>query len=566
MFALLPARHFLWIPLALSVVGLAAAWATPTQQGSAGVRGLFNAVIYTVDSQRPLATAMAWTEQGELLAVGSDAEVMQRFPDLAARDLGGQTVLPGLIDAHGHIHGLADTLSQVDLRDTGSLAEVRQRLLEFEKKLEPGEWLLGGGWDQNNWPGAEFPNRGDLDDLFGERPVWLRRIDGHAGWANSAALAQIDRDLTGDWQPQGGLIHRDIGGSPTGILIDSAQVWVDDRVPEPSDSLRRDALELALQRLSAAGLTGVHDAGLDWAGYQRYERLIRDGKFPLRVNAMADGVGETMALLCREGAQKHDSGLLGMRTVKLYADGALGSRGAALLEDYSDDPGNRGLLFEDSTRLREQVGRVLACGLQAAVHAIGDHANREVLDALEHLGSEHSENPGRHRIEHAQVLHPDDLQRFSSLGVIASIQPTHATSDMDWAERRLGPDRVPFAYAWHSLSDSGASLALGSDFPVERYEPLLGFYAAVTRQDLKGMPPTGWLPSERLRREQALHGFTLGAAYAAFSEQELGSLEEGKRADFIVLDRDIMQIPAAEILQARVMETWLNGSRVHSRE
>ena len=210
--------------------------------------------------------------------------------------------------------------------------------------------------------------------------------------------------------------------------------------------------------------------------------------------------------------------------------------------------------------------RSLACGLQAAVHAIGDHANREVLDALEHLGSEHSENPGRHRIEHAQVLHPDDLQRFSSLGVIASVQPTHATSDMDWAERRLGPDRVPFAYAWHSLSDSGASLALGSDFPVERYEPLLGFYAAVTRQDLKGMPPTGWLPSERLRREQALHGFTLGAAYAAFSEQELGSLEEGKRADFIVLDRDIMQIPAAEILQARVMETWLNGSRVHSRE
>jgi len=436
------------------------------------------------------------------------------------------------------------------------------RLREFEASLPDGEWLLGRGWDQNDWPEQAFPNRADLDSEFPERPVWLRRIDGHAAWGNSLAIVQADRDLAGDWQPEGGFIHRDSEGEPSGIFIDGAMEYVDKAVPETSPELIDAALDLATSTMVSLGLTGVHDPGVDREVIALYQKKIAEDAFPLRVYAMADGMQETTDWLCEEGPLNDPSGHLFMRSVKLYADGALGSRGAALLADYSDDPGNRGLMFISEDEMEAALRRVFSCGLQAGVHAIGDAANRQVLDAYEKVLAEFPENPGRHRIEHAQILHPDDIPRFSALGVIAAMQPTHATSDMYWADERLGPERLAGAYAWQSLLDSGARLAFGSDFPVEQVNPMLGIHAAVTRQDLEGWPEGGWLPEERVSRADAIRAFTLDAAYAGFMEQLTGSLEIGKRADFIVLDQDIMQIPAADIASLRVTETWVDGERV----
>ncbi|MCJ7816056.1 MAG: amidohydrolase, partial [Xanthomonadales bacterium] len=416
-----------------------------------------------------------------------------------------------------------------------------------------------------DWPEQAFPVRADLDAEFPDRPVWLRRVDGHAAWANSLAIAQSDRDLRGDWQPEGGFIHRDDQGEPTGIFVDGAMEYVEQAVPETSPELIDAALDLATNTLVSLGLTGVHDPGIDREVVRLYQQKIAAGSFPVRVYAMADGMGETTDWLCEQGPLNDPSGRLEMRAVKLYADGALGSRGAALLEDYSDDPGNHGLMFVNENEMESALRRIFSCGLQAGVHAIGDAANRQVLDAYEAAIAAFPDNPGRHRIEHAQILNPGDLPRFAALGVIAAMQPTHATSDMYWAGERLGADRLAGAYAWQSLLESGARLAFGSDFPVEEVNPMLGIYAAVTRQDLEGWPDGGWLPAERLSREEAIRAFTLDAAYSGFMEQQTGSLENGKRADFIVLDRDIMQIPVAEIPDLRVIETWVDGKRVFSR-
>jgi len=394
----------------------------------------------------------------------------------------------------------------------------------------------------------------------------LRRIDGHAAWGNSVALEQADRDLSGDWQPEDGLILRDGKGQPTGVFIDGAMSLVDSAVPAISREVLSSALDHAIQTLNALGLTGVHDPGIDRATVELYLEKIKVGKFPLRVYAMADGVNETMAWLCENGPINDPSGRLVMRSVKLYGDGALGSRGAALLEDYSDDPGNRGLLFSGQEQMEANMSRVMACGLQIGVHAIGDAGNRQALDAFEKLTARFPDNPGRHRIEHAQSLHLQDIPRFAQLGVIAAMQPTHATSDMYWAEDRLGKQRLQGAYAWRSLLDSGATLVFGSDFPVEEVNPMLGIYAAVTRQDTQGWPEGGWYREQAVSREEAIRAFTLDAAFAAFMEEEIGSLEVGKRADFIVLDQDIRGMPEEKIFQIVVEQTWLDGKPVFVRE
>jgi predicted amidohydrolase YtcJ len=521
-----------------------------------------NGLIYTVDEDRPVATAMAFDGDGAILGVGDEATLGARFPQARSRDLRGLSVIPGLIDAHAHLHGLAVSLSQAQLAGTTSKDEVILRLKAHERNLSPRDWLLGWGWDQNDWPVREFPTRHDLDAHFPERPVWLRRIDGHAGWANSAALALADRDLGGSWQPAGGYIHRDSQGRATGVLIDGAEALVDALVPPLSEQLLVESLDLALRQMASLGLTGVHEMGVSRAIVELYLQRIAAGAFPTRVYAFADGAGETLDWLCGRGAIAHPSGRLTMRAVKLYEDGALGSRGAALLADYADDPGNAGLLFLDQETLQAQIESALTCGFQVGIHAIGDRGNRVVLDAFEAALGRHPENPGRHRIEHAQVLDAEDIPRFAELRVIAAMQPTHATSDMYWAGDRLGPERARFAYAWRTLTDSGARLAFGSDFPVEEVNPMLGFYAAVTRQDLAGWPAGGWYPGERVTRQEALKGFTLDAAYSGFMEDRVGSLEVGKRADFVILDRDIMQIPAEEIPGARVVETWLDGRQV----
>jgi predicted amidohydrolase YtcJ len=527
-----------------------------------------NARIYTFDiGDTVLDTgSLAFSADGRIEGLGDDDAMLRAFPDADVIDLGGKTVLPGLIDSHGHLYGLALSYTQANLVGAESKQEALQRLGEFESGLAEGEWLLGRGWDQNDWPDTSFPDRSDLDALFPDRPVWLRRIDGHAAWANSMALAQVDRDLAGDWQLEGGMIHRDAEGRPTGIFIDRAMALVEQAVPPLSGPLMASALDAAMADLSRLGLTGVHDPGVNRAVIGLYREKIADGAFPLRVYAMAEGVNETFDWLCDEGAVFDPSGRLVMRSVKLYADGALGSRGAALLEEYSDEAGNRGLLFLQQNELQDQIERVLSCGLQSAVHAIGDAANRQVLDAYAGLLPGYPENPGRHRIEHAQILDLADLPRFADLGIIAAMQPIHATSDMYWADERLGPERLAGAYAWKSLEDSGARLAFGSDFPVEVVNPMLGIYAAVTRQDLEGWPDGGWLPQERLDRTAAVRAYTLGAAWAGFMEDSVGSLETGKRADFIILDRDLMRVPESEIPHVRVEQTWVDGKRVFARD
>lgn len=526
---------------------------------------IHNARIYTMDQGFSTAAAMLFDSSGKIHNVGDEQAMIDTFPDARRLDLQGKTVIPGLIDSHAHLYGLAISLSQAQLRDTVSKEDVIRVLREHEKHLSEDDWLLGRGWDQNDWPVKEFPSRQDLDVAFPDRPVWLRRIDGHAGWANSAALAMADQDMSGDWQPQGGFIHRDSSGEAGGVLVDGAMALVNQAVPEMSAELLQASLDLALQQLVSLGLTGVHDMGIGQQVVEMYQQRIREGQFPTRVFAFTDGAGETLDWLCKNGAVEDESGRLYMRSVKLYIDGALGSRGAALLSDYSDDAGNSGLLFMPPEELQSHIEKAFACGFQVGVHAIGDRGNRVALDAIGAAMQQYPDNPGRHRVEHSQILTASDIPRFSELDVIAAMQPTHATSDMYWAGDRLGPERAKYAYAWRSLLDSGARLALGSDFPVEQVNPMLGIYAAVTRQDVEGWPTGGWYPQENLSREEAVRGFTLDAAYSGFMEKSVGSLESGKRADFIVLDKNIFEIDASEIHTIKVTQTWLDGELVWER-
>ena len=544
---------------------LAAALAAPSLAHAAGeVTVLRAARIHTENPAQPLAEAMAFDSEGKVLALGDAATLKAQFPDASALDLPDATVVPGLIDAHGHLPNLGLFLQRADLTDTTSKAEIIERLKAFEKNLGPGEWLLGRGWDQNDWAVQEFPIAADLDAAFPDRAVWIERIDGHAYWANSAALKASPRALDGDWQPEGGQIIRDAQGQPTGIFVDGAVGLIEGQVPALDDAATERMLAAATQYAVARGLTGVHDAGVSLQQLRAFQRLADKGDLPLRVYAMADGDSDALAWLCKNGPYHHAGGRLDMRSLKLYADGALGSRGAALIEDYSDQNGHRGLLVTPPDQLERLMRQARGCGLQVGTHAIGDRGNRIVLDAYAKvLGDEATTTDHRWRIEHAQVIAPEDIPRFGQMHVIAAMQPTHATSDMPWAETRVGPERIAGAYAWRQLLDSGARLALGSDFPVESVDPRLGLHAAVTRTDLEGHPPGGWRPQERLTREEALRGFTLDAAYAGFAEDEVGSLEVGKRADFVVLGADPLadDVPLATL---PVRATYVDGEAVYT--
>lgn len=548
----------LWLSVLSSSLFLASATlhaAAPTT--------LVNARIHTLDPQRPVASWMQWDASGRIVAVGSDDE-RPAVQAEAAIDAGGRTVVPGLIDAHGHLMNLGYALTRADLVGTASKDEVIERLREAERTLPEGAWLLGRGWDQNDWPEKEFPTAADLDAAFPSRPVWLERIDGHASWGNSVALAAADRRFDGDWQPEGGHIERR-DGKATGVFIDEATKLVEAAIPPPSAELQAQVLERALAEAVKYGLTGVHDAGVTLSELALYRRFADAGKLPLRITAMADGDKEALAALCAMGPYQHPAGRLRMRTVKLYVDGALGSRGAALHDDYDDAPGNLGLFVTPPAALDAIVDKAAGCGIQIAAHAIGDAGNTRVLDSFaRHLPRAMARGEDRRwRIEHAQLLRLDDIPRFAKLGVIASMQPIHATSDMPWAQARVGAQRLRGAYAWRRLLDAGARLALGSDFPVEAVDPMLGLYAAVTRQDASGQPPGGWLPGQRLRPDEALRGFTLDAAYAGFAEQEVGSLIAGKRADFVLLSADVLEGEPARLLETRVLATYVDGKAVY---
>lgn len=537
---------------------LAAALVNPAQ----ATQLLVNARIHTFEPDHPEATAMAWDEQGKLLAVGTIEGLTVQFPDADRHDGGGAIVVPGLIDAHAHLMGLALALTHADLVGADSKGEVLARLRRFAADLPPGDWLLGRGWDQNRWPGQQFPSAADLDAAFPERPVWLERVDGHAGWANSAAMRAIGKDLGGTWQPEGGRILR-AQGVATGIFVDAATVLVDAVVPPPSAAIRIRALHEALALAAKNGLTGVHDMGVSLADLTLYRRLADAGELTLRVTAYADGDQLALAALCAMGPYQHVGGRLRMAGVKLYADGALGSRGAALLDDYSDEHGHRGLLLTEPDALKAAMIKARDCGLQVATHAIGDRGNRIVLDAYQQVLGAYAHSDHRWRIEHAQVVSLDDITRFKTLGVIASMQPTHATSDMPWAEQRLGATRLDGAYAWQRFLAAGVRLPLGSDFPVEQVDPRLGLYAAVSRQDLAGHPPGGWLPGQRLSALQALRGFTAEAAWAGFAEQQVGTLSPGRRADFVLLDADPLTVAVRALADLKVLSTWVDGRAVY---
>ena len=554
---------------AVLLAGLISVALTAPALANDGVTLLSAARIHTMDPAQPQAGAMAYDHDGTIVAVGTREDLLARYPAATQIDAGNATVIPGLIDAHGHVAGLGQSQMQADLVGAGSKEEVLRRLRAFAADLPDGAWLLGRGWDQNDWPERTFPTAADLDAAFPGRPVWLSRIDGHAGWANSAAIAAAEaaggRDLSGDWQPDGGRIVRGANGQPSGIFVDAAMAQVDSAVPGTDAEAAERALAVGMQLAVEHGLTGVHDAGVSLQQLRAYQALADRGEMPLRVYAMADGDDEALAWLCSNGPYEHPDGRLQMRAVKLYVDGALGSRGAALIEDYSDDAGNDGLLLMTPDQLVDTAARAKGCGVQVATHAIGDRGNRVVLDAFEQVLGRDSGTDHRWRVEHAQILTAADIPRFAALGVVASMQPTHATSDMPWAADRVGPDRIQWAYAWRKLRDAGARLALGSDFPVESVDPRLGLHAAVTRSNAQEAPAGGWMPQEKLTAWEAMRGFTRDAAHAGFAEDHVGSLAVGRRADFVLLAQDPLAVEPRQLDELEVLATYVDGEAVYRR-
>ncbi|MDZ7638226.1 MAG: amidohydrolase [Bryobacterales bacterium] len=512
--------------------------------------------IYTVNPAQPTASAIA-VKDGRILAVG-DALERHIGPATKVVDVKGATVIPGLIDSHVHMAGLGQGLEILDLREASSIDDVLNQVREAASKAKPGEWIRGRGWDQTRWPGKEFPGRNYLSEAAPNHPVYLTRVDGHAAWVNGLALemAGVDEKTA---QPQGGRIIRNPAGQLTGILIDRAQGLVARKIPEATQQQIERRLQAAARECARLGLTSVHDAGVGASVIAAYKALEKRGELPVRAYLMIGGEGDLWKQYLAKGPELGEH--ITVRAIKLVADGALGSRGAAMIENYADDSGNRGLAIlqkEDVLRVSKEAA---AKGFQVATHAIGDYANRISLEAYgEALGGL---NDKRFRIEHAQIVHPEDFPMFKQFSVIASIQATHATSDMRWAEDRIGAQRALGAYAWRTFLDTGVRIANGSDFPVEQPNPMLGFYASITRQDGKGWPKSGWFPNQKLSREEALKSWTLDGAYAAFEEPQKGSLEPGKMADFLVLSKNIMEVPPAEVPSTEVWLTFVGGKLVH---
>ncbi|HYR28892.1 MAG TPA: amidohydrolase [Thermoanaerobaculia bacterium] len=547
--------------LCLAVLSACAPAHTPA--GSVSLTGpgtLFTGgIVLAGPDQTPRPGWAVYANGGTIREVGPAEQLRNAHPDAKIVDASGTTILPGLTDAHGHLYGLGLSLDIVSLVETTSYDEVIARVRERAERAGPGEWIQGRGWDQNDWAVKEFPTAAALDAAVPDKPVWLRRIDGHAGLANSAAMraAGVTRDSK---DPVGGKILRDANGNPTGVFIDEAMELVDRSVPSPTTAQLKERVLAAAQAIAATGLTEMHDAGIDGSVITAVQELIDENRFPIRVYGM---LGDNAPLLATWFAQKplvDYGGRLTVRSVKLYADGALGSRGAALLAPYSDDPGNSGLMIATPEHIEDVARRAKAAGFQVNAHAIGDRGVRNVIDAYAKAGVGPAD---RYRVEHLQVISPPDVPRLVQHGIIASMQPTHATSDMYWAEARLGPERVRGAYAWRTILNAGGRLALGSDFPVELVNPFLGIHAAVTRQDQKNWPAGGWYPAEALTLKEAIRGFTLDAAYAAFEEKTRGTIEVGKLADLTIVEGDLYAMPASELFKAKVRYTVVGGEVVY---
>lgn len=525
---------------------------------------LTNARVYTADEARPRAQAIA-IRGDRIVFVGSAAEA-EVLSGSATRviDLGGKTVIPGLIDAHGHLSGLAAALQIVDLVGTGSLEEVVARTSARAAQTPAGSWVIGRGWDQNDWSDTRFPTHEGLSRAVPGHPVALTRIDGHALLVNAKAmqLVGITRQTA---DPEGGRIMRDAAGEPTGVFIDNAMGLIRRAVPAQDAAGLRSRIRGALRTLNRFGLTGFHDAGVGCDELALYEQMAKANELSARSYVMISAGAPCLEQLMKLGPRENVDGdrMIAVRAIKVYADGALGSRGAKLLEPYADEPSQSGLLVTPIERMEELAVRALTAGFQLNVHAIGDGANRAALDVFERALKKVPRADHRFRIEHAQVISPSDIPRFAQLGVIPSMEAVHQTSDMYWAETRLGSTRVLGAYAWRSLLNTGVVIAGGSDFPVESPDPLQSFHAAVTRQDARGWPTGGWQPEQRMTRTEALNHLTIWPAYAAFQEKQVGSITAGKLADVVVLSQDIMTIPAEDILATRIELTIVGGKVVY---
>ncbi len=519
---------------------------------------------YSFDNNRELFQFSSLAiKDGKVLATGDD-QLAQNYPNAEKINGQGKALLPGLIDAHGHVSDLGYSLLSVDIRGLASAQESAEFVANYAAQHPTLTWIKGRGWNQVLWPDQAFPTAAILDSQISDRPVWLERIDGHGGWANSAALrlAGIDKDTVA---PEGGEIIRDAEGNPSGVLIDNASSLITSIIPKPNDADITLALDTASKHLLSLGVTSTHDAGVSALEHPLYRQIADRGEMQVRIYGMISSSNANLAQTLAAGHSSDDKDMYSLRSIKIYTDGALGSRGAALIEPYSDRPDHSGLMLTSGEELRSLFEQSIQADFQIAVHAIGDMGNRVALDEFEHAYATVGGRHLRNRVEHAQVVAISDIQRFKSLDVIPSMQPTHATSDMNMAEERIGAERLKGAYAWRTFLNQGSRVVSGSDYPIELANPFDGIHAAVTRQDKGNLPEGGWIPEQAMTVEEALRSFTIDAAWAAHQEDRLGGLTPGKWADFIVLDQDIFQADASDLWKTRVEQTWLAGKLVYTR-
>ncbi len=513
-----------------------------------------NATIYTVDNNFSKVESFAVVD-GKIVETGTVAAIQKKYSSKSIVDATGKYVYPGFIDAHSHFNGYGVNLMQyADLRGTESREEIYDILKRHYAKFG-GDWILGRSWDQNDWSIKEFPDKSGLDKLFPDVPVYLIRVDGHAGWCNSKAL-EIGK-VTGDLKVTGGDILLK-NGKPTGVLIDNAMGLISRHIPDISREQQEKGLLAAQKNCFAVGLTSVADCGVGKNTVLLMNEMQKSGSLKMRINAMLSPSESNIEHFVKNGKYKTDR--LTVNTIKLFADGALGSRGALMIDDYSDDPGNRGLQIADQTYYDKICQLAYDNNYAVATHCIGDSANSLMLNTYGKFLK--SKNDRRWRIEHSQIIHPDDFNKFAQFSIVPSIQTTHCTSDMYWAEDRVGAERIKGAYSYQTLLSQLGWLPNGTDFPVENIEPLFTFYAAVFRMDSKGWPASGWRMHEGLTREQTLRSMTIWAAKSSFDEHEKGSLENGKWADFIILDTDLMTTSPNEVLDTKVLSTWSAGEKV----
>ena len=495
----------------------------------------------------------------------SSEEQLPTEKNLTVIDGKGKTLIPGLIDSHGHILSYGLSLLQADLVNTTSAQDAINRTLNYAKNNTELTWIQGRGWNQTQWPSNAFPTAASLDKYFPDQPVWLARVDGHAGWANSKAmaLAGITKDTL---SPDGGEIIKDKNGMPTGVFIDNAMDLINKSIAPLSIKEKKQVLVKAMNSLASYGLTSVHDAGIDTDNLNAFKALSQENSMSIRVNAMLYLPSPNWQQTLASGQYRSKDDMFTFNSVKIQADGALGSRGASLIEDYSDHASHKGLLLNTPKEFENLVDTSMRLGFQVNSHAIGDNANKLVLDTYEKYIKATKTKDLRHRVEHAQVLRIEDIPRFAELDVIAAMQATHATSDKNMAQERLGPTRILGAYAWRKLLNANAIIAAGSDFPVESPNPFFGLHASITRQDHRNNPQGGWFADEKMTPLEAFRSFTIDAAYSGHQENIIGSLATGKKADFILLDSNIFTMPEQDIWQVTVDKTWVNGKLVYKKK